>query len=50
MAASAPTPQVNTALHEEHPAGVRFSAYQAPMDADILSKAVGSTILTRGNP
>lgn len=43
MAASAPTtpPRVNAALNDEHHS-VRFSAYQPPMDADILSKAVGS--------
>jgi hypothetical protein len=43
LAASAPTtpPRVNIALNEEHPAGVRFSAYQVPMDAEVLSKAVG---------
>lgn len=46
LAASAPTtpPRVNAMLNEDHPAGVRFSAYQAPMDADILSKAVGSAV------
>jgi hypothetical protein len=46
LAASAPTtpPRVNTALNEEHPAGVRFSAYQVPMDVKVLSKAVGSAV------
>ncbi|KAF7967041.1 hypothetical protein HWV62_36004 [Athelia sp. TMB] len=43
MAASAPTtpPRVNAALADDHHS-VRFSAYQPPMDADVLSKAVGS--------
>lgn len=43
MAASAPTtpPRVNAALSEDHHS-VRFSAYQPMMDADVLSKAVGS--------
>lgn len=47
MAASAPTtpPRVNAALNEEHTgSGVRFSAYQSPMDADVLSRAVGSAV------
>ena len=37
LATSAPTttPWFNVVLNKEHPAGVRFSAYQAPMDADI---------------
>ena len=45
LAASAPTtpPRVNAGLNEEH-LGVRFSAYQAPMDADVLSKAFGSAV------
>lgn len=44
MAASAPTtpPRLNTVLNEDHPSGVRFNAYQPPMDADVLSRAVGS--------
>lgn len=47
MAASAPTtpPRVNAVLNEEHTgSGVRFSAYQSPMDADVLSRAVGSAV------
>ena len=47
MAASAPTtpPRVNTVLNEEHVgSGVRFSAYQSPMDPDVLSRAVGSAV------
>jgi hypothetical protein len=45
LAASAPTtpPRVNVALNEEH-SGVRFSAYRAPMDVEVLSKAVGSAV------
>ena len=35
---------MNVALNEEHPAGVRFSAYQAPMDVEVLSKAVSSAV------
>ena len=46
LAASAPTtpPRVTAGLNEEHPVGVRFSAYQAPMDVEILSKAVGFAV------
>src|ERR1700728_27299 len=46
MAASAPAtpPHVNVPLNEEHPTRVRFSACQAPMDAEVPSKAVSSAV------
>jgi len=46
MAASAPTtpPRLNAMLNEDHPSGVRFNAYQSPMDAEVLSRAIGSAV------
>jgi hypothetical protein len=51
LPASAPTtpPCVNVTLNEDNPAGVRFSAYQAPMDAELCQKQSVLSSPTRGN-
>jgi hypothetical protein len=46
MTALAPTTplRLNAMLNEDYPSGVRFNAYQSPMDAEVLSRAVGSAV------